>query len=607
MEHKIRMHILAENITIGLILVWAAAALLFSFIPVLGLTGAVYSALEMSRMVQRVFSVVLLITSVNLMKRRRAAWLITVVLIACNLCLHLIHHNQLKNIFIVCEAVCLAVLLLTARDFCCPTGKKTVKKAMLMGLFTAAGVFINAGIGYHSLRLATAKHFAPVVFWESFKQAIQVMFGSGDGWNTPIYRGVRFEEFIFWMSWACVLAAVVYILKPFIVDPVHSQRDLEHARRLVKAYGQNPAAYLTLEDDKLLYFGKTVDGVLPYGVVGETIVVNGDPICRDEDFPKFLEEFRDFCQKSSHYAIFLSVTGKYLEEYKEQGFGFVKCGEEARFNLEEYDIKGKKGAKMRMNINHATKAGLTVHEYRVMEQRDEVLEREFDRVSDEWLKEKKTGMLKFTVGGVGLDQPMDKRYFYAVDEAGKMCGFIVFCPFESMKGYMADVTRHASNAPGGVTEKIMYEAFQTFKEEGVLYASLGLAPLANLVQEGETAKGMTRLLDFVYNNLNRCYGFKDLFRAKEKYSPNEWLPGYYVYLPKVPRPQMLYAIVRIQNPLGVLDYMKAILGGSQFRFRSAAREAGESEKKTQEKTADRNEVGKQEKTADRDEAGKQEV
>lgn len=584
MEHKIRMHILAENITIGLIMVWAAAAFVFSFMPVTGLAGAVYSALEMSRMVQRVFSVVLIITSVNLVKRKRAAWMITVVLIAANLCLHLLHRNQLKNVFIICEVICLAVLLLTVRDFCCPTGKKTVKKAAVMGLFTAAGVFINAGIGYHSLRLATAKPFAPVVFWESFKQAVQVMFGSGDGWNTPIYKGVRFEEFIFWVSWVCILAAVVYILKPFIVDPVHSQRDLEHARRLVTAYGQNPAAYLTLEEDKLLYFGKTVDGVLPYGVVGETIVVNGDPICRDEDFPKFLSEFCTFCQKSSHYVIFLSVTGKYLEEYKNQGFGFVKCGEEARFNLDEYDIKGKKGAKMRMNINHATKAGLTVHEYKVSEHRDEALEREFDRVSEEWLKEKKTGMLKFTVGGVGLENPMDKRYFYAEDESGRMSGFIVFCPFESMKGYMADVTRHGVGAPGGVTEKIMYEAFQIFKEEGVAYASLGLAPLANLVKEGETARGMTRLLEFVYHNLNSCYGFKDLFRAKEKYSPNEWLPGYYVYLPKVPRPQMLYAVVRIQNPQGVLDYIKAFLGGSQIRFGSAVREVGESEQKGRGKT-----------------------
>ena len=64
-----------------------------------------------------------------------------------------------------------------------------------------------------------------------------------------------------------------------------------HARTLVNLYSQNPSAYLTLEDDKLLYFGHKVDGVIPYGVVGSTIVINGDPICADSDFPVLLAEF----------------------------------------------------------------------------------------------------------------------------------------------------------------------------------------------------------------------------------------------------------------------------------------------------------------------------
>ena len=37
---------------------------------------------------------------------------------------------------------------------------------------------------------------------------------------------------------------------------------------------------------------------------------------------------------------------------------------------------------MRMNINHATKAGVTVHEYKVLEKRDLALEAEFDRIPD---------------------------------------------------------------------------------------------------------------------------------------------------------------------------------------------------------------------------------
>lgn len=89
---------------------------------------------------------------------------------------------------------------------------------------------------------------------------------------------------------------------------------------------------------------------------------------------------------------------------------------------------------MRMNINHATKAGVTVHEYKVLEKRDPDLDREFDRITDEWLEGKKSGMLQFTMGTVGLDDPMDKRYFYALNSDGKMVAFIVFVPFLGKNG-----------------------------------------------------------------------------------------------------------------------------------------------------------------------------
>ena len=265
--------------------------------------------------------------------------------------------------------------------------------------------------------------------------------------------------------------------------------------------------------------------------------------------------------------IFLGLTDHFIEEYRRQGFGTVKSGEEARFHLADYEISGKKGAKMRMNINHAQKAGVTVAEYRPLSARDPDLERELDRVTQEWLGQKKSDLLRFTMGTVGLDDPMDKRYFYAKNDQGKVVAFIVFVPFLGKNGYMADVTRHGNDAPGGVMETIIYEAFQAFKAEGVEYGSLGVAPLAGL--DRESRNPVERLLDFVYDHLNDCYGFRDLFRAKEKYSPTEWVPSYYAYLPKLPSPSMLYAVVEIQNPKGIRGYVKSMVTGEARRIAAA--------------------------------------
>lgn len=68
---------------------------------------------------------------------------------------------------------------------------------------------------------------------------------------------------------------------------------------------------------------------------------------------------------------------------------------------------------MRMNINHAKKAGVTISEYQPLKQRDPDIESAFDRVTNEWLGQKKSSLLAFTMGKAGLETPMDKRYFYA--------------------------------------------------------------------------------------------------------------------------------------------------------------------------------------------------
>lgn len=532
-QKKIRL----ENGTIYFLAAVAFILLVASLFPSSAMSERVGSYLEMSRMVERTFAVILLVLSLQLKKRKKTAWEMTMIVLSLSFLRgagELIHTGMgNRAVILIAEGILLCLFMWYRKDFCCPVSKKSILEAVGFLLLSLVGVAVNVALTYHYMNLDPGReaHF-------------------------PL------ESLMFLFSCGCILVAAVHVFRPWMENPEKTASDLQHARTLLNLYSQNPCSYLTLEDDKLLYFGKNVDGVVPYGIVGDTVVVNGDPVCAEADFPKLLDEFKEFCLRSAHKLFILSITDHFLEEYKKQGFGTVKCGEEARFKLADYEISGKKGAKMRMNINHAKKAGVTVHEYKILEKRDLQIEADLNRITDEWLKGKKSSMLKFTMGTLGLDQPMDRRYFYALDENGSMVAYIVFVPFLGKNGYMADMTRHGDHAPGGVMEDIMYEAFQVFKSEGVEYASLGVAPLAGLKEEN--ASFMEKLLEFVYEHLNQCYGFKDLYRAKEKYSPTVWEPSYYAYLPKIPSPDMFYAVVKIQNPQGILDFFQSVkLPGSK--------------------------------------------
>lgn len=555
MEQKKRIQL--ENGLIGVLGLLSAILFIVSFIPIGMLSDKVRVYMEMSKMVERVLCLIMIVLCGQLMLRKHMAWSITMIILFINFVRGMlgVQHSYRIGMAVV-SAFFLLCFYYFREDFCCPPSKASEKRAIIYLLLSFVGILVNAGLSFHYMKLAMHH---PISIGESFLDGIGMLFGIV---TIPAGKGVHyFASLIFLFSWICIIVAILYAVRPWLVGKKNSKSDIQHARTLLNLYSQNPAAYLTLEEDKTLFFGEKVDGVIPYGVVRDVIVMNGDPVCAPEDFPILLEEFKQFCHKTAHKLFILNATDAFIEEYKRQGFGYVKCGEEARFNLQEYEISGKKGQKMRMNINHAKKAGVTVEEYKILEKKNPEIEKELNRISEEWLEGKKTSLLQFVLGTVGLDNPMDKRYFYARNKDGKIVAFIVFVPFMGLDGYMADVTRHGKDAPGGVMEYIIYEAFQVFKEEGIKYGSLGIAPLAGLNEKSDNL--VERLLCFVYNHLNQCYGFKDLYRAKKNYSPNEWLPSYYVYSPSVPTPEMFYAIVSIQNPSGMMDYVKSFFRSFQ--------------------------------------------
>lgn len=552
----------------AIVLVVAVAIMIFvaSFFQVPRLLDRLlYHYTEINRFVQRLFSLLLLLIVGNLGARKRLAWLLCIVILAVSLFMHfLLHYHVVHVIIIFCELYALAALLLSQDYFKRPSNKLSLKHALMLAAIGISAVFFNAVIGRANL---SAHMGQALSFQQSIAVTLRIIWGGNSGF--PAY-----EWFIFCFVWLCVVGFIILVLRSAIIEGVITKAEKERARELVKKYGQNPSSYLTLEDDKLLYFGQEVEGVIAYGVVGGVVVVNGDPITAPEDFIRLLAEFKAFCSEHSYQCIFLGTTDVFIEQYILLGYSHVKCGEEARFALADYQLAGRKMARLRAMINHANHAGLTTYEYKPLEKRDETIEKGMHEVSRQWLQGKKSGKLGFTVGDAGLEEPLDRRYFYAKDSVGRMVAFHVFIPFAGMNGYMADVTRRLPDAPGGATEKIMYDALMIFKEEGLHWGSMGLASLANVREDGMNDSVAAKLLEFIYEKGNVFYGFKDLHRAKEKYSPSAWVPGYFVYSAKTLTPQLAYAAIKIQDTGGVQDFLGSFL---KRKLRGLKREADHEE------------------------------
>ena len=575
-----------NKIIVIYIIFLAIILILTSFISIGNLEKYVYNYLAMNHMVQRIMGVVMLLFVSQLYKRVRAAWIATVVLIIVNIRSHIMMgFHPLHNWFILTEVIALIMLLLSYKYYCRSSDKRSVKKSILYFVVIMTVIFANAAVGYFDFQKNVT--LKAISFWECVKKTWNMIIGSGDMLSLSVSHGVAYENFVFWFTWGCLLVCLALLFTPFIYKPQKTKADKEHARDLIKKYGQNPSAYLTLEEDKLYYFGKTIDGIVAYGIVGDTVVINGDPICADNDFTLLLSEFKNHCMINAYSMIFLSTTEKYIDKYKRLGFGAVKCGEEARIQLQDWSLKGGKIAKVRASINHAEKAGITVTEYKAIKEKNLTIEKEMELISQEWLSMKNSGELTFTLGKIGLDNPLDKRYFYARNGEGEMVGFIVLTPFASMHGYYTDITRRRKNIPGGVMEKLMYDIFMTLKEENIECVSLGLAPLVNT---DEKVEGMTaKVFDYIYENLNSVYGFKDLYKAKLKYNPSLWKSCYFVFSTKMITPQMAYAVVKIQNPKGIMDYVKGFISSKKGKQTKAEMKKAIPEMNAENEEAEKNE------------------
>jgi phosphatidylglycerol lysyltransferase len=553
------------NVAILATMVVAGVMVLVTIIPVGPVAEEVADLTAMSRLAQGFFAIALLVMATNLYKRKRMAWSVTVVVLTASLATHLwhaIHSGHLwggvPTALTVVKVIILAILLWTAADFCCPSDRRSVRYGAGFGAIALLAVLANTGLAYHQFRASQAGRGTSLA--QSFRLALVNLVGWPVNPGAP-HLAPRFEMLAFWLTWIAVLGALVLILRPWVFSGKPTAAQRRQVRQLLAAHGHNVASYLTLEDDKTLFFSKEVSGVVAYGSVGSTHVVAGDPICAPADLPTLLNEFDRFAARTAHHVFYLYIASEFLSHYQERGYGTVKCGEEARFDLAEYSLAGKKGARMRSQIHRAANAGLTTAEYRPKEAHNPAIEAAFDRITTEWMEGKNTSELQFSVGGVGLDNPMDRRYFYAADADGTIQGFVVFVPFidDGGRGWMADVTRRTSHAPGGITEKIIYDAFQQFLAEGDRWGSMGTAPLANVMEPSGRGSLLARAMTYVYENFSAIYGFKELHHAKEQYNPTEWRPVYFAYLPAPPTPQMLYAVASIQDSGGVWDYLRAFV------------------------------------------------
>jgi lysylphosphatidylglycerol synthetase-like protein (DUF2156 family) len=278
-----------------------------------------------------------------------------------------------------------------------------------------------------------------------------------------------------------------------------------------------------------------------------------DPIGPDESRPYAIQEFVQFCRRQDWEPVFYGVSYEMRRSYADSGLSLFKIGEDARLQAEEFTLKGSDFQNLRTLCNRAKKLEFTFRWYDPSEGSNRLLERQLAWISRRWLRMKKAREMSFDMGAFSLEDIHRNGAAVAFDPFGSPVAFATWRPFHGNQGRALDLMRYVPEARN-IMDFVLTESILRFRSLGINEISLGMAPMANT--ETETSRWVAEdwVVNFLFNNLNRIYGYKPLFEFKKKYRPH-WRGRYLAYRRGANLPMIGWALVRVHAPDGMLKFL----------------------------------------------------
>lgn len=475
------------------------------------------AVLEVSSLAASVIGLGLLVLARALFRRVRAAYSISVVLLACGIAASLLRglHYEEAVVLALVLALVLAVLTLGRRAFYRPT-------AILDERFGPAWVASIAGVIILSIWIGVLVYrnvpYSERLWWTFALHA-----------NAP--RMLRASVVVIVLGTAYLL---LNLLRPARPEPAAaSTEDLNRARAIING-SDNCLANAALTGDKRLLFNDSADAFLMYQVSGRSWIALGDPVGSRTGAEDLVWHFRELADRHAGHAVFYQTGAERLSLYADLGLAPLKVGEEARVRLTDFSLDQPARAALRHSHRDAQRAGLSFEI--IPAGGGEALMPQLQRISDAWLASKATGEKRFSVG---CFSPQYLRRFplAVVREGGAPAAFANLWTTDTRAELAVDLMRFSTAAPPAAMDFLFIELMSWGRDQGYRWLNLGMAPLPGLDRH-PLAPAWHRVGNFVFRHGEHFHNFEGLRRYKSRFDP-AWEPKYLVARGGIALPRVL--------------------------------------------------------------------
>ncbi|MGV8909250.1 MAG: bifunctional lysylphosphatidylglycerol synthetase/lysine--tRNA ligase LysX [Propionicimonas sp.] len=319
------------------------------------------------------------------------------------------------------------------------------------------------------------------------------------------------------------------------------RRELE-IRRLVHRYGSaDSLAYFATRRDKSSVFSPDGQAVITYRVSSGVSLASGDPIGKPESWPAAIGAWKEDATQFGWIPAVLAASTDGARLYAQQGLHVMSLGDEAILDAHTFTLANPKLSAVRTAVQHARRAGLTVHiDYQGQIPPEQLAMLLHD--ADRWRHGETERGFSMALNRSGDPADAQILFVQARNDRDELMGLLTFVPW-GPGGLSLDVMRRSPDAPHGITELMVSHLMATASKLGIRWVSLNFCMFRRVYSQAAEfgASTFTRLNSSFLGLLDRFWQLDRLYRANRQYDPH-WEPRFICYDDRVGLPQIVVAV-----------------------------------------------------------------
>lgn len=480
--------------------------------------------------VRLIIGLTMLYLSTLLARRKRMAWLLSVVAYSLVIALAIaamlnlpLRHQLIGGPL---PLIILLGLILARKEFTVKSDIQSFRQALGFIVVVLAVTFIYGTVGFMLMDVHDFHHEIGLI--EAMHRTIDQFGLTTSHALVPYTRRARiFLDSLTVISWGALAYAVFSLFQPLKARFSDQNQAREHVRSLLAHYPASSEDFFKLwPSDKLYFFSQQGNAGLALKVHRGMALVAGDPAGRREEFAEMLSDFISMCHVNDWQPSFIHTEPKYNELYRANGFMIQKIGEEAILNLSDFQENVRSNKYFRHIANKFAKQNYTTE--MLSPPHDQALIKRLRTISDDWLSLPGRVERGFMMGYFDREYLHSCNIMVARDGAGTIQAFMNQIPSFEDSVANFDLMRHTKDSPGNINDYLLMNFIDYLFSNGLERLNLGLCPLVGLDKDDDKRGLIDNALKFLYANTDRFYSFSGLHRFKAKYEP-EWSDRYLAY------------------------------------------------------------------------------